>query len=112
MSSTAQTSPSRPPSSKDPAEYTEAPEHELNSTAAQHIITEEKPQVATQYVTGVKLGLIVVMMGLACFLVLLDTMVISTVSLSSCLLRVLKSDLWLTKIFLSYRQLGDPTHNG
>lgn len=39
-----------------------------------------KPDSATGYVTGFKLALVVGSVALACFLMLLDTMVISTVS--------------------------------
>jgi hypothetical protein len=41
---------------------------------------EIKPDNAKGYVTGIKLALIVGSVALACFLMLLDTMVISTVS--------------------------------
>lgn len=56
--------------------------------------TEEKDNVkintrsndSTEYVTGFKLALVVASVALACFLMLLDTMVISTVSRSPRLL--------------------------
>lgn len=46
-------------------------------------MADSKPQSGVGYVTGLKLALIVGSVALACFLMLLDTMIISTVSSSN-----------------------------
>jgi hypothetical protein len=63
---------------------TKVPPHNIDSEVSQ----PEKPAVSLgtdsdiQYVTGLKLVMIVASVAMACFLMLVDTMVISTVSRS------------------------------
>lgn len=55
----------------------ELTEEAVSSKMGETTKVEEKEE--SQYVTGVKLGVIVASVALACFLMLVDTMVISTV---------------------------------
>lgn len=56
--------------------------HEADSDKVDKLDTSTNPEVqdTDQYVTGLKLAIIVSSVALACFLMLVDTMVISTVS--------------------------------
>jgi hypothetical protein len=54
-----------------------------DSDALRDLKPEDKADAGTEYVTGFKLAVVVASVSLSCFLMLLDTMVVSTV-ITSC----------------------------
>lgn len=73
---------------------------------------EDEHHTEVQYVTGIKLVLVVTSVALACFLMLVDTMVISTVSTPAPMARTVSTDisLWyqaIPRITDEFRSLPD-----